>query len=50
MLIGGVWTLIQIRGPIVQSLQQLLALYRTRNASRAQGASHGLSRTRELSG
>ncbi len=37
MLIGGVWTLIQIRGPIVQSLQQLMALYRTRDASCSQG-------------
>ena len=47
MLIGGVWTLIQIRGPIVQSLQQLLALYRTRKASRAQG---GLPRTEQDAG
>ncbi len=37
MLVGGVWTLIQIRGPILQSLQQLMALYRTRDASRARG-------------
>ncbi len=36
MLVGGVWTLFQIRGPIVQSLQQLMALYRTRDASRSQ--------------
>ena len=35
MLVGGVWTLIQIRGPIVQSLQQLMALYRTRDESRS---------------
>jgi putative OPT family oligopeptide transporter len=27
MLVGGVWTLLQVRGPILQSLQQLLALY-----------------------
>jgi putative OPT family oligopeptide transporter len=27
MLIGGLWTLFQIRGPIAQSLRQLIALY-----------------------
>lgn len=37
MLVGGVWTLIQIRGPILQSLQQLMALYRTRDTSRTRG-------------
>lgn len=47
MLVGGVWTLIQIRGPIVQSLQQLMALYRTRDASRSQGS---LPRTEQDTG
>ncbi len=28
MLVGGVWTLFQVRGPILQSLRQLIALYR----------------------
>ena len=27
MLVGGVWTLCQVRGPILQSLRQLVALY-----------------------
>jgi putative OPT family oligopeptide transporter len=27
MLVGGVWTLFQVRGPILQSLRQLMALY-----------------------
>lgn len=27
MLVGGVWTLVQVRGPILQSLRQLIALY-----------------------
>ena len=27
MLIGGVWTLIQVRGPILHSLRQLVSLY-----------------------
>lgn len=33
MLVGGVWTLFQVRGPIWQSLRQLLALYGARNQS-----------------
>jgi putative OPT family oligopeptide transporter len=36
MLVGGVWTLFQVRGPILQSLQQLMALYGARNESRSQ--------------
>lgn len=47
MLVGGVWTLIQIRGPIMQSLQQLIALYRTRDATRSQGS---LPRTEQDAG
>jgi putative OPT family oligopeptide transporter len=35
MLVGGVWTLFQVRGPILQSLQQLLALYGTRRKDRS---------------
>lgn len=27
MLVGGLWTLFQVRGPVLQSLQQLIALY-----------------------
>jgi putative OPT family oligopeptide transporter len=30
MLVGGVWTLIQVRGPILHSLRQLLSLYAAR--------------------
>jgi putative OPT family oligopeptide transporter len=36
MLVGGVWTLFQVRGPILQSLQQLMTLYGARNESRSQ--------------
>ena len=36
MLVGGVWTLSQVRGPIWQSLHQLLALYGARNQSDGQ--------------
>ena len=36
MLVGGVWTLFQVRGPILQSLRQLLALYGARNESDGQ--------------
>ena len=36
MLVGGVWTLFQVRGPILQSLRQLLALYGARNQSDGQ--------------
>ncbi len=35
MLVGGVWTLIQVRGPILQSLQQLMAIYGTRHGARS---------------
>ena len=30
------WTLFQVRGPILQSLQQLMTLYGARNESRSQ--------------
>ncbi|ODT44952.1 MAG: oligopeptide transporter, OPT family [Nitrospira sp. SCN 59-13] len=33
MLVGGVWTLIQVRGPILNSLQQLVSLYAARRDS-----------------
>lgn len=36
MLVGGVWTLFQVRGPIWQSLRQLMALYGARNRSAEQ--------------
>ena len=36
MLVGGVWTLFQVRGPIWQSLRQLMALYGARNQSDGQ--------------
>ncbi|MCS6290274.1 MAG: oligopeptide transporter, OPT family [Nitrospira sp.] len=36
MLVGGVWTLFQVRGPIWQSLRQLMALYDVRNQSEGQ--------------
>ena len=36
MMVGGVWTLFQVRGPIWQSLHQLLALYGARNQSDGQ--------------
>lgn len=36
MLVGGVWTLFQVRGPIWQSLRQLLALYGAPNQSDGQ--------------
>ena len=36
MLVGGVWTLFQVRGQIWQSLRQLLALYGARNQSDGQ--------------
>ncbi len=36
MLVGGAWTLLQVRGPILQSLRQLLALYGARNQSDGQ--------------
>jgi len=38
MLVGGVWTLFQVRGPIWQSLRQLMALYGARNRSAGQSA------------
>lgn len=47
MLVGGVWTLIQIRGPILQSLQQLMTLYRTRDVSHS---SEGIPRTERDAG
>lgn len=31
MLVGGVWTLIQVRGPVVNSLKQLVSLYAARH-------------------
>jgi len=34
MLVGGLWTLVQVRGPILQSLQQLIALYGTQRQRR----------------
>lgn len=36
MLVGGVWTLFQVRGPILQSLRQLMELYGARNRSDGQ--------------
>ncbi|ULA58429.1 MAG: Oligopeptide transporter, OPT family [Nitrospira sp.] len=42
MLVGGVWTLIQVRGPILHSLRQLVALYAAR---REEGAGSKLLRT-----
>ena len=36
MLVGGVWTLFQVRGPILQSLRQLIALYGIRRQDRPQ--------------
>ena len=44
---SGVWTLIQIRGPILQSLQQLMTLYRTRDVSHS---SEGIPRTERDAG
>ncbi len=38
MLVGGVWTLFQVRGPIWQSLRQLMALYGARNRFAGQSA------------
>jgi len=38
MLVGGVWTLIQVRGPILQSLRQLMAIYGTRHDARSGSA------------
>ncbi|MDP9131593.1 MAG: oligopeptide transporter, OPT family, partial [Nitrospirota bacterium] len=38
MLVGGVWTLFQVRGPILQSLRQLIALYGAHQKHRAQSA------------
>jgi hypothetical protein len=38
MLVGGVWTLIQVRGPILQSLRQLVAIYGTRHDARSGSA------------
>ncbi len=35
MLVGGVWTLVQVRGPIQYSLLQLMAIYRTRDDARS---------------
>ena len=35
MLVGGVWTLLQVRGPILQSLRQLIGLYRIHHEPRA---------------
>ncbi len=35
MLVGGMWTLVQVRRPIMQSLRQLMALYGTRDEARA---------------
>lgn len=36
MLVGGLWTLFQVRGPVLQSLQQLIALYGVHRRHRAQ--------------
>lgn len=36
MLVGGVWTLLQVRGPILQSLHQLIALYGMRRKDHPQ--------------
>jgi putative OPT family oligopeptide transporter len=38
MLIGGIWTLIQVRGPVVESLRQLTTMYRAADAQRSQSA------------
>ena len=35
MLVGGVWTLVQVRGPILNSFRQLMAIYGTRDEARA---------------
>ena len=35
MLVGGVWTLIQVRGPILHSLRQLVSLYAARRDKEA---------------
>ena len=35
MLVGGVWTLIQVRGPILQSLRQLVVIYGARHDARS---------------
>lgn len=36
MLVGGLWTLFQVRGPVLQSLQQLIALYGVHRQHRPQ--------------
>lgn len=36
MLVGGLWTLFQVRGPVRQSLQQLIALYGAHRQHRPQ--------------
>ncbi|WHZ15392.1 MAG: Oligopeptide transporter [Nitrospira sp.] len=36
MLVGGLWTLFQVRGPVLQSLQQLIALYGVHRRHRPQ--------------
>lgn len=38
MLVGGIWTLIQVRGPILHSLRQLVSLYADRRDDRAGSA------------
>ncbi len=37
MLVGGMWTLVQIRGPILQSLRQITALYGIHRQRQAPG-------------
>ncbi|WHZ21103.1 MAG: Oligopeptide transporter [Nitrospira sp.] len=36
MLVGGLWTLFQVRGPVLQSLQQLIVLYGVHRQHRRQ--------------
>ncbi len=38
MLVGGMWTLVQVRGPILHSLRQLLSLYGARHDARSGSA------------
>ena len=47
MLVGGVWTLIQVRGPILHSLRQLVVLYVAR---RDEGGGSALLRTERDAG
>ena len=47
MLVGGVWTLIQVRGPILHSLRQLVVLYAAR---RDEGGGSALLRTERDAG